>query len=178
MRKELVQKIVESGIVPIHAVKQLKSWKQLSPDITEDEQYRVTHQGLLDFVHDIESLLESDGELPELRETVPGIESAFSSKSQACTVVVNTAHQTLAINTRALAEGLAPDMPSYYIFKADGYGEAVSRPGNQIWSGGDRVYEVTESTPLYCGEEVSFYRCAVQEVPRYAQVPELRRLSK
>lgn len=177
MRKELVQKIVESGIVPTHAVKQLKSWRQLSPDITEDEQYRITHQGLLDFVQDIESLLESDGEMPELRETVPGIEAAFGNKSQACTVVVNTVRQTLAINTRALVEGVAPETPSCFIFKADGYGEAVSRPGNQVWSGGDGVYEITESTPLYCGEDVSFYRCTVQEVPRYAQVPELRKLS-
>ena len=177
MSKALMQKVIEAGIVPVHAVKQMKAWRQLSDDVPEIEQRQVTQQQLLDFVQDIENLLDAGGELPELRETIPGIEAAFKSKRQPCVVIVSVGRQTVSISSEALVEGAKQGSPSCLIFRADiEGGERVARVGNQVWLGGVDVFEVTETTPLYRGETVSFYRCKVQGVPEHAQMSELRQI--
>ena len=113
-----------------------------------------------------------------MRETVPGLESAFSGRSQPCVVALVVGRQTLTININALVEGVNSEAPAYFIFKADGGGSPASRVGNQICLGGGKIYEITEATPLYCGEVVAFYKCSVQEVPENAQMPELRGFCK
>lgn len=168
MGKELIRKAIAAGIVPTHAVQQLKAWKQLSEDFTDEEWEQLSKSGLLESVQDIESILEEHGELPEIRETVPGMDALFAAKSRDCIVILNVARQTLSMGLPALKER------DCIVFKADGYGETASRVGNQLSLDGDKVFEVTETTPLYRGEDVSFYRCKVQEVPEHAQVSELR----
>ncbi len=174
MSKELMQKIVEAGIVPEQAVKQLKVWKQLPDDISDEERPNATQQQLVEYVQAIAGLLESDGELPELRETQPGLEAVFEAKKQDCIVVVVMA-QAMTASIQVLAARHATDILSCIVFKADQYGALAARTGNQVsLDGGVVVYEITEATPLYRGEEVAFYRCGVQEVPNHAQMPELR----
>ena len=169
MRKELTQKIIEAGIVPVHAVKQLKAWRQLPEDISEEEQRQVTQQQLMEFVRDIGELLEEQGELPELRETMFDIDRRFDERAQACMVVVAMPVQNIVINTSVLI-----DEADCSIFKADRYGEICARTGNQVFLKGGEVVEVMEAAPLYKGGDVAFYRCRVQEVPDHAKMPELR----
>ncbi len=174
MSKELMQKIVEAGIVPTEAVKQLKIWKQVPDDISDEEQPNPTQQQLIDYVQSIAGLLESDGELPELRETQPGLEAVFEAKKQDCLVVAALDLQTMSLSTQVLVARHATDILSCIVFRADQHGALVARTGNQVSLDGSLVYEITEATPLYRGEEVAFYRCSVQEVPRHAQMPALR----
>lgn len=172
MSKELTQKIIEAGIVPEQAVKQLKAWKQLSDDVPEAEQERVTQELVMDFVGRIAELLEEDGELPELRETMPGLGARFDNKSEDCMVVLDLPVQKMSFNTRVLVDG-----PDFLVFKADKWGDLAANVGGQIALRGGKVCDVYEATPLYTGTVVAFYRCKVVEVPRYAQMPELRKFS-
>lgn len=173
MSKELTQKVIEAGIVPTQAVKQLKAWRQLPEDTLEGEREQVTQQELLGFVKDIEGLLEDSGELPELRETMPGLGARFASSSQDCVAAIIMPSQSMTINTRVLVDKLSPSS-KFLIFKADVYTIAVTGIGNQVALGDGGVCEICEVTPLYSGEDVAFYRCCVQEVPEHAQMPELR----
>ena len=177
MKKELMQMIAEAGIVPPQAVHQLKSWKQLSVDVPEEGR-PLSREDLVSLLCDLERLLEKHGELPELRETSPGLEAAFSGRSQSCVVALDAGRQTLTIDTSVLVEGVNAEVPAYFIFKAAVGGLPASRVGNQICLGGDKIYEITEASPLYCGEAVSFYKCSVQEVPENAQMSELRGFCK
>jgi hypothetical protein len=173
MSNELTRKIIEAGIVPAHAVKQLKAWRQLPADMPEEEKQEATQQQLMEFVGEIGELLEESTEVPELRETIPGIDALFEVQSKDCTVVVNMAPQSMTLNIRAMTDRL-----DCLIFKADRYGEMAARIGNQASLGDGKVYEITEIAPLYHGKEVSFYRCRVQEVPDYAQMSEMRQLGQ
>lgn len=173
MSNELTRKIIEAGIVPAHAVKQLKAWKQLPADMPEEAKQEVTQQQLMEFVGEIGALLEEDTEVPELRETMPGIDYLFEVNSRDCTVVVALPHQSMVINIPAMIDRL-----DCLIFKADRYGELAARIGNQTTLGDGKVQEITEIAPLYHDKDVSFYRCRVQEVPEYAQVSELRQLGQ
>jgi len=168
MSKELIQKVIEAGIVPRQAIKQLKAWRQLPEDITEDERQRATQQQLISFVHEIGDLLDEDKELPELRETMLDLDARFKNKGCDCAVVINIPVQNLVINTRVLVDG------AFFIFQADKYGDVVAAVGNQVSVGDGKVYEIWEGTPLYKGEHIAFYRCHMQEVPYCAQMPELR----
>lgn len=172
MSKALLQKVIEAGLVPEQAVKQLKGWKQLPDDMPEGEAIPLTTQEATGLAQEIGGLLENAGELPELRETQPGLEAAFDAKKQDCIVSVVGAGTTL--NLPVLVEELATGLPSCVIFSAARYGWLAARVGNQLSLGDGTVYEVTEATPLYRGEDVAFCRCSVQEVPDHAQVPELR----
>ena len=170
MSKELTQKLVEAGVVPTQAVRQLKTWRQLSEEVPEVSGI----QGPVDsVVGDIKSLLEREGEMPELRETVPGLDGVFADKKQDCAVALNAARQTVVLNLPALVGTVVDDVPESIVFQADTYGTAAARAGNQLVCSG-KVFEITETTPLYRGETVSFYRCRVQEVPENAQMPMLR----
>lgn len=173
MSNELTRKIIEAGIVPAHAVKQLKAWRQLPEDTPEEEQQEATQQQLMEFVQEIGDLLEEDSEVPELRETMPEIDALFDIKSRDCVVAVNMTPQTMTINIRAMTDRL-----DCLIFKADRYGELAARVGNQASIGDGKVYEIIEISPLYHGKDVSFYRCRVQEVPDYAQMREMRQLGQ
>lgn len=170
MSKELTQKLVEAGVVPTQAVRQLKTWRQLSDDVPESSEVRRQMDSV---VGDIRSLLEQEGEMPELRETVPGLDSVFADKKQDCAVALNAARQTVVLKLPVLVGTVVDAVPESIVFQADTYGTAAARVGNQIVCSG-KVFEITETTPLYRGEAVSFYRCRVQEVPENAQVPMLR----
>jgi hypothetical protein len=169
MSKELTQKIIEAGIVPTHAIKQLKAWKQLPEDTPEEEKQRVTQQQLMEFVRDIGSLLEERGELPELRETMFDIDSRFNELGQDCVVVVDMPVQNLVINTRVLI-----DKAACLIFKQDMYGEICARVANQVALKDGKVYEIIGVNMLYREEEIAYYRCSTQGVPDHAKMPELR----
>lgn len=173
MSKELTRKVIEAGIVPAHAVKQLKAWRCLPDDMPEEEKQEATQQQLMEFVAEIGDLLEEDSEVPELRETMPEIDTLFDVKSRDCTVVVNMTPQCLTLNIRAMTDRL-----NCLIFRADRYGEMAARVGNQAAIGDGRVFEIIEISPLYHDKEISFYRCRVQEVPDYAQMPEMRQLGQ
>lgn len=172
MGKELMQKIIEAGIVPTQAVEQLKAWKQLPDEVTARPRQNMTDKQFTGLVQEIEDLLENAGELPELRETQPGLEAVFEAKKQDCTVVVTGAAST-TLNIPVLVEKHAAGL-FCAIFEAARYGWLAARVGNQLSLGDGNAYEVTEATPLYRGEDVAFYRCNVQEVPDHAQMPELR----
>jgi uncharacterized protein YydD (DUF2326 family) len=92
----------------------------------------------------------------------------FNSKSEDCMVLIDMASQRLSINTRVLVDG-----SQFLIFKCDKHGDLATHLGNQVALRDGRVCEVTETTPLYSGEDLAFYRCSVQEVPKYAQMSEL-----
>jgi hypothetical protein len=173
MSKELMQKIIEAGIVPAQAVEQLKAWKQVSDDLPDGALQNLTPQQFTGLVRGIEDLLENADELPELRETQPGLEARFEDKKQDCVVVV-AGSATTTLNIPALADKHATSILSCVVFRADQYGWLAARVGNQLSLGDGNVYETTEATPLYQGEDVVFYRCDVQEVPDHAQMPELR----
>lgn len=170
MSKELTQKLVEAGIVPTQAVRQLKTWRQLSEEVQEVPDVLEPVDSV---VGDIRSLLEKEGELPELRETVPGLDGVFADKKQLCAVACGAARQTAVLNLPTLVGAVVDEVPESVVFQADTYGAAAARVGNQIACSG-KVFEITETAPLYRGEAVSFYRCRVQEVPENAQMPVLR----
>lgn len=175
MSKELTQKVIEAGIVPAQAVKQLKAWRQLPADAPEEEQERMTQQELMGFVADIAGLLEEGNELPELRETVPGLDARFANSSQDCVVAVLMSPQNMTISTQVLVDKRSSSA-WFLIFRADRCTLAVARVGNQIALGDDGVCEICEVTPLYSGEDMAFYMCRVQGVPEHAQMSELRQL--
>lgn len=173
MSRELTQKVIEAGIIPAQAVKQLKAWRQLPEDTREEECQQVTQAELMGFVRDIEALLEEDGELPELRETMFDLGARFANSSQDCTAAVRTPNQSMTINTQVLVDKLSGSS-QFLIFIADKFAPVITGVGNQIALRDGKVYEICEVTPLYNGEDVAFYRCHVQEVPEHAQMSELR----
>jgi hypothetical protein len=168
MSKELTRKIIEAGIVPEQAVKQLKAWRQLPEDTPEEEQQQITQDLVMDFVKRIAELIDADGELPELRETMPGLDARFESKSEPCVVVLDMPVQKLSFNTQVLVDG-----PNFLIFRADKWGDLAANVGGQVALNDGKVHNVCETTPLYIGERVVFYRCRTVEVPKYAQMSEL-----
>jgi hypothetical protein len=172
MGRELTQKIIEAGIVPEQAVKQLKAWRQLPEDTPEEEQQQITQDLVMDFVERIAELIDAEGELPELRETMPGLEARFESKSEECMIVLDLPVQRMCFNTRVLVDG-----PNFLIFRADKWGDLAANVTGQVALRDGKVHDVCESTPLYEGEKVVFYRCKTQEVPKYAQMRELWRHS-
>ena len=166
MSDELTRKVIEAGIIPAQAVKQLKAWRMLPDDMPEEEKAAATEQELLGFVAEIGDLLEKDQEMPELRETMLDIPRMFQV-AHVATVVYEQGGQRLSVSVRYVEDSMGR-----YIFEnVPPYGEVAARVGNQF-KAKDTVWEITEVEPLYLGEtrEPRYYRCAVQGVPRHAQM--------
>ena len=170
MSDELTRKVIEAGIIPAQAVKQLKAWRMIPDDAPEEEKAATTEEQLLGFVREIDDLLERDQELPEMRETMLDLPRQFLVGANRATVVIQTgssAGQRLIIDVPYIKDAMGR-----YIFSNNPpQGEAVARVGNQFKIG-DNVFEIIEVEALYHGEtrEPRFYRCAVQGVPPHAQM--------
>lgn len=169
MSSELTRKVIEAGIVPAQAVKQLKAWRMLPEDLPEEAKAAATEQELLGFVEEIGTLLEKDQELPEMRETMMDLPRQFLSAKQATVVVYigSAGGQRVTIDVAYVED----TMGRYIFANTPPQGEVIARVGNQIRVGGG-VFEITEVEPLYHGEtrDPAYYRCAVQGVPPHAEM--------
>lgn len=169
MSDELTRKVIEAGIIPSQAVKQLKAWRMIPDDAPEEEKAAVTEEQLLGFVKEIEDLLEEGQEMPEMRETMLDLPRQFLSAKIAQVVVRMEGRQNLNLDVQYVEDA----MGRYILENAPKYGELAARVGNQVRFKEDGgVFEITEVEPLYHGEtrEPGYYRCAVQGVPPHAQM--------
>lgn len=173
MSKKLTEKMIEIGAVPPQAVEQMKAWKCISTDeITEGDK---AHQDLNEAVKELAGILdEEDGEIPELRETIPGLAALFDTQSVKCAVAVPLSNRPAWLFNTEIVRGRAGSL----IFKSTKCGMDAAQVGNQVTLFENRVFEIVEVSPLYLEDKVSFYMCNVQEVPTYAQVPEMRQFSQ
>lgn len=168
MSDELTRKVIEAGIVPAQAVKQLKAWKMLPEDMPEEEKAAATEQELLGFVKEIGTLLEEDQEMPELRETMLDANSRFvRGEARHARFLSDLDGGQMTVELRYVEDA----MGRYIVENVVPHSETVMRVGSQFRKG-EGVFEITEVEPLYHGEtrEPRYYRCAVQGVPPHAQM--------
>jgi hypothetical protein len=183
MKRELVQKVIEAGIVPEQAVKLMKHWRMLDEDLPAVERQSQTEQQLLAFVAEIAGLMEEDSEMPEMRETLLDMtEATFNTLSQHCSVLVRKWERYVRTETLAVK-----DAHGCYIFKNDTpQGAEAAAVGNVVIHEKD-YYWITAVSPVYWGERLMFFRCSVREVPeeerhlleeKYAKLSDVRRPRK
>lgn len=180
MTKELMKKVIESGIVPAQAVKLMKRWQLLDEDMPESARQAATEEQLMELVTDVASLLEDTEELPEIRETMLDVtDSVFQQQAWQCVVSAmedGWPRKSVSLYTMTDAHGC-------YFFPAGMAAVAgVCRVGDVIWDR-DAVFYISEVMQIYVGEGVRFLRCRVSGVDpgtkrlleeRHAQVLQLR----
>jgi hypothetical protein len=171
MSDELTRKVIEAGIIPAQAVKQMKAWKMLPDDMPEEEKAAATEEELLGFVKEIDELLEKSEEMPEMRETMLDAHVQFAKgEAKHIRILSDMGGQQMTVELRYVTDS----MGRYIIENVVPYAETVARVGSQFRIG-EGVFEITEVEALYHGEtrEPRFYRCAVQGVPPHAQMRDL-----
>jgi hypothetical protein len=161
MKRKLIQKVIEAGVVPSQAVKLMKHWRMLDEDLPDHEKQSQTEQQLLAFVAEIAGLMEESSEMPEMRETLLDMtEATFNTLAQHCSVLVRRWERYTRTETFAVK-----DAHNCYVFKNDTpQGAEQACVGNVIIHDKGR-YWITAVSPIYWGERLMFLRCSVREVP-------------
>lgn len=171
MGKELLQKAIEAGIVPVQSVKLLKMWRSLPEDLPEAVQVERTQQQLIELVEELGGLMESEQEIPEMRETELDLEGAWE-KARTVQLVYRLGVQNLTVRLPA-----ARTLTGGFFFRHLNQNmEIMVRVGGQITTQEDEVFEITQVSPRYVEDALRYLVCDVQEVPSHAvvrSVPEI-----
>ena len=161
--KELTKKVVEAGLVDESTLKLMKMWGMVDEEV-DLSKIAETKEELTALVDDIASLLEQEGEVPELRETNRNLEEIMSDPVQATVDLRNgSTYQALVgldrsgrVVFRRAHGSVAPE-------------DECAKPGVLVRLHG-RVSEIVSAEPRYEGDELKYYVCEVQS----ATVPTVR----
>jgi len=85
---ELSKKAIEAGIIPQQAVKLMQFWKSIPEDMPEHELQSLTEGALLKHLVEIETLLEKESVLPEMRETDLNLSRLYFENRKLCNIQV------------------------------------------------------------------------------------------
>ena len=169
MSRELTQKVIEAGIIPEQSLELLKKWRLIDPSLPSmPDLEKHTRDSLLEFVGQIEELLERETEMPEIRETMPEVTELFRLTGKKCKILceINSRVEELEVMAVEDAGGCL------HIRNDRDWVELFMRPGSQLeWDGGR--FEITEVSPGYFGDKIMHYRCMVQGVPTHAEMRKL-----
>lgn len=154
--KELTREMIRSGLISEQSIELLKMWRCLPEDITEDERLARTSEQMEEFVRRLEKLLESERELPELRETDLDLQDHLKRGDGIVSMVSNLGERPVICRViwnryrvcRASIE-VTPEVEKY-----------VKR-GTAILTARGREM-IVNIEPRYEGEVLRFYECDVQ----------------
>lgn len=166
MSRELQRKAIEAGIIPAGAVRLFKMWRSMPEDMPEDIRVARTQEELLGVIGELEELLEQDQEIPEMRETELELDAIWEQSARTVQIVYRMDVQNLSVRHPA-----ARTRQGGFFFRyLHPSMEMVVRPGTQITTQENEVFEVTQVSPRYVEEQVRYLVCDVQEVPNHAVV--------
>jgi len=166
MGKALLQKAIEAGIVPLQSVKLLQMWRSLPEDLSVEQQQERTQQQLLEMVEELDDLLEQDQEIPEIRETELELDDLWEQDARTVNLVYRMGVQNLTVRHPAARTRQG----GFFFRHLHPSMELVLRPGTQITTQDNEVFEVTQVSPRYVEDVVKYLVCDVQEVPSHAVV--------
>jgi hypothetical protein len=165
MGKELQRKVIEAGIIPPQSVKLLKMWQSLPDDLPTEEREHKTQQQLLELVDQIGELLDVQGEIPELKETEFELEMIWQRSARTVKLVYRMGAQHLDCRLPA-----ARTRQGAFSFRHQTDVELILRPGTQITTREQEVFEITQVEVRYVEDAANYLVCSVQEVPDHAVV--------
>jgi len=153
---ELTRKVAEAGLVTSQSVRLLKMWRCLPDSLPEGEAESKTKEELLHFVQQIESLLDEERDMTEMRETELDLERLL--KTDPRTVFV-----TDGVDTIEMTVALTRSKQLVFPVGDDGrLQEIVCRRGNTLRFGSDEELTViTHVEPRYVGKTLRYYLCDV-----------------
>lgn len=164
--KELMQKVIEAGLVPKHTLQLLEKWKLvelggIAHPPTAAELERRTQEELLGFAQDIASLLE-ERTMPEMHETDLLLEHLFQQHAKEVIVEAEANAQRLRIDG-VLAVQTRDGRIVLRRAGAEKFIEVMARPGNII-TYESKQYEIKNVEVRYQRETPEFYSCEVREI--------------
>lgn len=172
MGKELLQKAIEAGIVPAQSVKLLQMWRSLPDDLPEAVRVERTQQQLIELVEELGDCMESEQEIPEMRETDPDLDALWE-KATVHMLVYRMGLQNLQVTIPAVQRRQGD-----FVFRwLNAQMAHMIRTGAQITTVDRNVFEITQVSPRYVEDALRYLVCSVQEVPNHAVVrgmPEVR----
>jgi len=167
MSSELVKKVVEAGIVPAQAVELMQMWKCLDDDLPDVEKQKQTEEKIMKFVQEIADLLY-ENEIPEMRETMPGIDQVFRAQANAATFRFRT---PVGWDNEVMLLAMEDALGYLLVWVKDDITFEALQVGSFVkWK--DAWNQIINVMPMYTGREVRFMKCELRSVPS-AEVPSL-----